>query len=236
MRFIAKSKEPRTVAETRCAITTNLATNKTARAAFDQIDKQAARDQLAHEQGYLCAFCMRSICPERQDDNGHFVMKIAHRVPIDVESQRALDWSNLLGSCDGGQRSAGRFETCDLRQKNTPLTIDPTQLSSVRRLHLERRGSASGLFLSSGDSSLASDVEQTLGLNSGNLPELREETWRAFLAAVKKAHPTAHWNPAIRAQFFMKWQYTGGNKLRPFLGAVEERLRASPPITGPNPS
>jgi len=225
MRFIVKQTEPRTVTATKCAITTNLVTNKTARAAFDQIDKQAAREQLAREQGFLCAFCMRRIEPDKQDASGQFVMKIAHRVPIDAQSQRALDWSNLLGSCDGGQRLERRYKTCDFRQENTPLTIDPTQDPSVRRLHLERRGTASGLFLSSDDSNIAADVEGTLGLNEGDLPELREATWKAFETAVKKAHPTSHWDRATREKFFGSWQYQAGDRLRPFLGAVEERLR-----------
>lgn len=168
---------------------------------------------------------MRRIDPEQKDPSGHFVMKIAHRMPIDVESQRALDWSNLLGSCDGGQRSEGRYETCDLRQENTPLTIDPTQNTSVRRLYLERRGATSGLFLSSDDPTIADDVEKTLGLNSGDLPELREQTWKSFEAAVKKAHPKSHWDRATRERFFTDWQYQTGRKFRPFLGAVEERLR-----------
>lgn len=225
MRFFEKEHEPRTITETKCAVTTNLDNTKSARAAFDQIDKRAARKQLAREQGWLCAFCMRQIDEESKDELGQFVMKIAHRVPIDAESQRALDWSNLLGSCDGGQRSNGRHETCDLLQKNVPLTIDPTQRASVQRLHLERRGAKPGLFISSDDATLADDVEKTLGLNGGDLPELRETIWRAFEAAVKKQHPTSHWDRAIKLQFFEHWKYAAGSKLRPFLGVVEERLR-----------
>ncbi len=228
MRHIVKGIEPRTVTETKCAVTTNLDTNKTARGAFDQIDKQAVRKLLVDEQGWLCAFCMARIDPERQDESGHFVMKIAHRVPIDVDSHRALDWSNLLGSCDGGQRSQGRFNTCDLRQENKPLTVDPTLASSMQRLFLERRGTLRGLFLSSDDATLATDIEKTLGLNSGELPEYRERAWEAFLVAVKKAHPTSYWERETRERFLLMWRYQSGQKLRPFLGAIEERLRRPP--------
>jgi uncharacterized protein (TIGR02646 family) len=224
VRFFQKEHEPRTITDTKCAGTTNLDTTKSARAAFDQIDKRAARKQLAREQGWLCAFCMRQIDEEFKDELGQFVMKIAHRVPIDAESQRALDWSNLLGSCDGGQRSNGRHETCDLLQKNEPISVDPTQRASVQRLHFKRRDAKPGLFISSDDATLAHDVEQTLGLNGGDLPELRETIWRAFLSAIQKKYPKAHWDSATRAKFFEDWKYAAGSKLRPFLGVVEERL------------
>lgn len=51
MRFFEKGSEPRTITETKNAETTNLEGKKSARTAFDQIDKQAARDLLAQEQG-----------------------------------------------------------------------------------------------------------------------------------------------------------------------------------------
>ena len=193
MRAIRKRTEPRTVTETRCSATTNLTRTDTARTAFDQIDKAEAREQLAEEQGWLCAFCMRRIDPKAVDERGQATMKIAHRVPIHMDPSRALDWTNHFGSCDGGERSGGLYCTCDLRQRNTALTVDPANASSVARLRLERRGKERGLFLNSDDLALAIDVEETLGLNKGGLPELRESTWKAFLEAVKRAHPSNHW-------------------------------------------
>jgi uncharacterized protein (TIGR02646 family) len=226
MRAIQKRSEPRTVTETRCATTTNLTRTRTARAAFDQIGKREARCQLVEEQGWLCAFCMRRIDEDAQDEGGQAIMKIAHRVPIDVDPSRALDWTNLFGSCDGGERSGGLHCTCDYRQRSTALTVDPAKASSVARLKLERRGKEPGLFLTSDDAGLKVDVEQTLGLNDGGLPELREAMWKAFLQAVKKAHPTNHWDRATRRSFFQTWQFEG-KKLRQFVGVVENKLSRS---------
>lgn len=226
MRAIRKRTEPRTVTETREATTTNLARKDTARTAFDQMNKQEARKALAEEQGWLCAFCMRRIDEGDRETSRMTTMKIAHRVPIDVDPSRALDWTNLLGSCDGGEHSGGLYCTCDLRQRSTALTVDPAKASSVARLKLERRDRKRGLFLTSDDAALKVDVEETLGLNDGDLPELREAAWRSFLDAVRKAHPTTHWERATKLAYFQKWQ-SDGKKLRQFVGVVEQKLQRS---------
>lgn len=232
MRAIRKRPEPRTVTETRCSTTTNLTRTETARTAFDQINKAEAREQLAEEQGWLCAFCMRRMDPKAVDERGQATMKIAHRVPIHVDPSRALDWTNHFGSCDGGERSGGLYSTCDHRQRNTALTVDPANAASVARLRLERRGNKQGLFFNSDDPALATDVEATLGLNSGSLPELRESTWRAFLEAVRRDHPSNHWERETRISYFEKWRFEG-KKLRQFVGVVERKLvQTGSPGTG----
>ena len=43
-------------------------------------------------------------------------------------------WKNLLGSCDGGQRSGRRRWSCDAAQGSRALTIDPTVQKSVADL------------------------------------------------------------------------------------------------------
>lgn len=206
MRFIAKASPPSTVTETLMASTTDLSTAKRARTAFDQIDKGAARTQLAKEQGELCAFCMRWIDPDPKavDARGEPMMKIAHRTPIDVDPAQALTWKNLLGSCDGGQRAQWRTKSCDAAQGSTPLTVDPTEKASCAKLKYERRGTQVGLFITSEDPALKADVERTLGLNSGDLPELRQKAWEAFVLLQKKHAPTKYGHPA-RVAFFPVW-------------------------------
>ena len=222
MRAIRKAPEPRTVMTTRVAHTTNLNSVATARAAFEQIDKATVREQLDEEQAGLCAFCMRRIRHDDVDDRGAFVMKVAHRTPIAVNSQLAVSWTNMLGSCDGGQRSNGRYWTCDAAQGSTALTVDPTVAGSVARLRLERRGARTGLFITSDNPDLRTDVEQTLALNDGDLPELRHQTWRAFQEVHRRRHPTDYGKPAWRA-FLPTW--IGGRRAPPMAGVVEERLR-----------
>jgi len=230
VREIVKGREPATVTETRAAPTTDLSTTARARAAFDQIDKACVRADLAGEQGCLCAFCMLRIHPEVRDARGEPTMKIAHRTPIDVDPEQALSWRNLLGSCDGGQRSGGRRWSCDAAQGSKALTVDPTVGAFSARLSYERRDDREGLFVTSDDAALKVDVEQTLALNSGDLPALREQAWKAFCALQKKHAPNQYGRPA-RVAYFPAWleQQTriedGRRRLPQMLGVIEARLR-----------
>lgn len=224
MRHIMKGVEPSTVTETRTASTTDLSTAARARTAFDQIDKGRVRADLAREQGWLCAFCMRRIDPDDADERGERTMKIAHRTPIDVDPGQALSWRNLLGSCDGGQRSGWRTKSCDAAQGPAPLTVDPTVRASCSYVRYERRESKRGLFITSSHAEIKADVEDTLGLNTGDLPELREQAWKAFLTLQQKHAPNQYGRPA-RAAFFDKWMKQQPARRPEMLGVIEERLR-----------
>lgn len=229
MRHIVKDQEPRTVTETRTATTTDLSTTARAREAFDQIDKARVRADLAREQGWLCAFCMLRVDPEAvaapsEGARPEPTLKIAHRTPVDVDSRQALSWRNLLGSCDGGQRSGGRRKSCDLAQGPRALTVDPTDAGSCTRLRYERRGSRTGQFITSEDGELKLDVEQTLALNSGDLPELREQAWKAFCTLQHRQAPKQYGRPA-RAAYFESWVKRHGARLPEMLGVIEAKLR-----------
>lgn len=224
MRLILKGSEPRTITETRCASTTDLSTRQRARGAFEQIDKMEVRLQLVREQGWLCAFCMRRVEEGVCQGDREPTMKIAHRVPVAVESSRALDWGNLFGSCDGGQRSGGGVRTCDYRQGETTLRVDPSDRACVARLRFERRDTRTGLFLTSDAPELRRDVEETLNLNGGELPMYRQKIWELFLREVRHAHPRGHWELAVRRAFFERWRSRGGERLREYLGVVEYKL------------
>lgn len=225
MRCIEKRREPKTVTETKCATTTNLSRTATARDAFNQIDKGAVREQLVHEQGGLCAFCIRGIDAEAKDQRGEPLMKIAHRMPIAVNPNEALNWQNLLGSCDGGQRYEGAPATCDCAQGSEALTVDPTQQGSVQRLDYEH-GDREGLFITSDDPVLRLDVVNTLALNTGHLPALREATWKAFRELCKRKGPKGYGKPVLR-QYFPVWlnERSHRGRLPPFLGVVEKMLQ-----------
>lgn len=230
MRRIEKRPEPATMAETRAAVTTDLSTTRKAREAFDQIDKAEAREHLAGEQGFLCAFCMLPVgLPDARnkkfvDERGEPTMKIAHRTPIDVEPAQALTWKNLLGSCDGGQRSGGLKKTCDYAQGSTKLTVDPTEAGSCARLRYEPRKHREGLFITSDDPELKKDVEETLALNAGDLPALRAKAWQAFRDSQRKHAPKQYGMPALR-DFYAVWIKQLGAKLPPMLGVIEAKLR-----------
>lgn len=231
MRWVEKQPEPKTLTETRCATTTVLGNAAGARVAFNQLDKAALRERLAAEQDWLCAFCMRRISETSTDERGEPTMKIAHRTPIGIDSTQALSWTNLLGSCDGGQRSGGRYRTCDAAQGSTALTIDPTTQASIAKLRYEHRSDAQGLFVTSDDLQLRADVDQkpsaegtyapgTLALNSGDLPALRGEARKAFQEQCRRQHPNGPYGKEAWRMFFPSWVSRGAKKPE-MLGVVE---------------
>ncbi len=221
MRYVAKGKEPETVLATRTATTTNLSTPASARDAFDQIDKAKVREALTKEQEALCAFCMRRA--DTRSRNGSPVMRIAHRIPISVDPKKALDWRNLLGSCDGASSRGGSTYCCDVAQRAVPLTVDPTNKTSVSKVRFDRRGPKSGLFITSGDPAIKADVEETLALNAGDLPALREEAWKRFQDEFRKAKPKRYGKEAMR-EFFHRWRNARGTSTPSFLGVIERKV------------
>ncbi|MCX4315557.1 MAG: hypothetical protein OSJ52_02805 [Lachnospiraceae bacterium] len=85
MLYIKKGKEPESLTKYR----------KSKFAYFDGYEeKDAIRECLLKEQGYLCAYCMRRI------DKAH--MKIEHWYPEDrLSDAERLDFRNMLGACLG---------------------------------------------------------------------------------------------------------------------------------------
>ena len=211
MRHIQKSTPPHDLVATAKASTTNLSTVDGARTAFNQIDKASARERLAAEQRGLCAFCCRRVVADQAK------MKIAHRTPIAVDSELALTWNNLLGCCRGGEGTA--VTTCDTAQGSSELTLDPTRRDHVERVRYSRRGCRSGLFIDSDDGALQTDVDLTLKLNAGDLPECREAAWKALR---KRAMVYGYGKPGLRQCLESE---ANNASLREYFGVLESCAR-----------
>jgi hypothetical protein len=149
-------------------------------------------------------------------------MVIAHRTPIDLEPTAALTWTNLLGSCDGGQRAGAAARTCDAAQGNTRLTIDPTSPAHIARVRYERRDGADGLFIGADDEPLSSDLQATLNLNGGYLPASREQAWRGFQQRARKRFGGGgvYGSPAWKA-LMLEDLSASGSKLPEWFGLYE---------------
>lgn len=233
MRLIVKGVEAPTVRDTRLASTTSLATRDSAQTAYGQCDKQQVRDHLAREQGYLCAFCMREIEPAPRFARP-VTMKIAHRTPIAVRPQFALTWTNLLGACDGGQR--GDVRTCDTAQGSTALAVDPTNRASIDAIAYEARPPRRGLFVTAADPALCTELggdrapdgsprRGVLGLNGGDLPELRSLAWDAFRLAFRARHPGRPAGKPELREFLPRFVAERAPRLPEMLGVIEAKLR-----------
>jgi uncharacterized protein (TIGR02646 family) len=123
--------------------------------------KDALREPLLEDQGWLCCYCMRRI------DAGD--MKIEHYRSQHRHRTQDLDWSNLLAACSGGEGRPPASQTCDTRKADDDLVLDP-RTESVRAIR----------YLGSGrlvvdDRAHTDDVERRLNLNATELRQARAQ-------------------------------------------------------------
>lgn len=92
------------------------------RNAFDNdFPKNEVKEILLHEQHGICAYCMRRI---RMDNHS----RVEHLVPLSRNKDKAIDYNNMLGVCDGGEKAIGdkgHILCCDAHKKETEITISP---------------------------------------------------------------------------------------------------------------
>ena len=166
-----------------------------ARMAFDQLDKSIIRKQLIREQHGLCAYCMRRI----EDHENKTNTIIDHWIPVDEDSSQALNYSNMIGSCEGGRRDdvASRVLHCDASKENRVITISPYNKEQMDKIRYDKNGR---VYTRPEDKILEHDLNQKLHLNDAtNLVYGRAQTYRNFVIFIrgldKKGKPI---NTAIR--------------------------------------
>lgn len=117
-------------------------------------DKDIIKQSLLMEQGYLCAYCMRSL------DNINNV-KIEHIAPQSIYPEKSLSYKNMLAVCDGNEGSPYSFQTCDTHKRDCEIKADPTESSVIDTIYYN----TSGEILSS-DSRINDDLNNVLNLNA----------------------------------------------------------------------
>ena len=72
------------------------------RQVFDNVfPKNDVKAALIHEQRGLCAYCMRRIHMDTHS-------RVEHFIPLSVDKEKAIDYNNMLGVCDGGEKIVGQ--------------------------------------------------------------------------------------------------------------------------------
>ena len=173
MRRIKKGKEPRLWQEHRstpgAVYDPDKGLGPTAKA------KQALREALVSEQGYLCCYCMDRIHPTQEG------MKIEHWAAQNPEegdsAGQEMAYSNLLGACLGGKGNRPADQHCDTVRGNQPLHIhpaDPNKDCSVLFGH-----ASTGKI--EGRTDEAKKDIATLNLNVNRLVEARKAVLQSLL-------------------------------------------------------
>lgn len=245
MRWIQRGPEPKALIDT-CKLPRDRG------GTYDSLPKPPVIEALLRDQGGLCGFCMRPVPlyevgshPRRlrkTADGRNWPWKIAHWAPQshDAESDaRALDWSNMIGACRGGDDGDGP-RTCDTLQGNQALAIDPYKRSTVMQVRgrtsqraeppVEGEVESTGYELFSHDAVIDGDLRLRLGLNRGYLPANRAEVLNQFRRLLQRRLPTHGTLPpeakreAVRKLYDeWKWEDRAQQRLRPFCGVVEVR-------------
>lgn len=156
-------------------------------ACYEEIDGGVANDirrQMWKEQGGLCAYCMRQIKHPKDVRIEHY--RVRHPDSGGYDPADTLDFKNMLAVCYGNSLQPGTKKedrTCDAHRENVPLTIDPYDVRSIRKLYYTSDG-----YISSKDNKIRKDVQETLNLNchAGSLPENRKQVLLQTKAEIRK--------------------------------------------------
>lgn len=172
---IVKSKPPRELLEK----LSKLRSTPDASAGWNGLtDRESVRESLCHEQGYLCAYCMRRISVS----SSH----VEHIVPQSkCKPGQDVDYNNLLAVCDGNEGSGQRGAlTCDRARQDAPLKVNPLQPETLASIRYRKNG-----IIYSNDEDIQKDLDETLNLNceAAYLPQNRKAAIMTFDRWLQKA-------------------------------------------------
>lgn len=130
------------------------------RSVFDgkEFPKAEVKKILIHEQHGLCAYCMRRI----RDDNHS---RVEHFVPLSKDKEKAIDYENMLGVCDGSVQILGRAEQalcCDAHKAEQEIFINPLDKTQMDKIAYDKQGR---IFTKPVDENMERDINEVLLLN-----------------------------------------------------------------------
>ena len=139
-------------------------------------DKESLRAALVSEQRGICCYCMQSIRPVEGS------MKIERWHSQDGSPHEQLVYSNLLGSCMGGDGQRDSVRHCDTAKANKNLSRNPAN----RDHHVEDviRYLSDGTIASS-DATFHVELSHVLNLNAAYLKNGRTAALHALQKMMK---------------------------------------------------
>ena len=129
------------------------------RGVFDNdFPKNEVKEILLHEQHGICAYCMRRI-----QMDGH--SRVEHLVPLSKDKDKAIDYSNMIGVCDGGERitgNQGHILCCDAHKKETEISTSPLDKVQMNKIAYDKNGK---IYTEPRDEAMERDINEVLLLN-----------------------------------------------------------------------
>lgn len=129
------------------------------RRVFDNdFPKNEVKKILLHEQHGICAYCMKRI---RMDSHS----RVEHLVSLSRDKDKAIDYSNMLGVCDGGERitgEQGHILCCDAHKKETEISTSPLNKVQMDKIAYDKNGK---IYTEPRDEAMERDINEVLLLN-----------------------------------------------------------------------
>lgn len=129
------------------------------RRVFDtEFPKNEVKEILLHEQHGICAYCMKRI---RMDSHS----RVEHLVPLSKDKDKAIDYMNMLGVCDGGEKvtdSQGHILCCDAHKKETEIELSPLNKVQMDKIAYDKDGR---IFTEPKDVAMETAINDVLLLN-----------------------------------------------------------------------
>lgn len=126
---------------------------------FDnEFPKNDVKRVLLHEQHGICAYCMKRI---RMDNHS----RVEHLVPLSKSKDNAINYNNMLGVCDGGERITGNQNhilCCDAQKKETEIIVNPLDKTQMDKIAYDKEGR---IYTKPRDEDMERDINNVLLLN-----------------------------------------------------------------------
>lgn len=143
--------------------------------------KNAIKESLLNEQGFLCAYCMQRINAKNSTIE-HYIPQNSKDFPAD--DLLSITYSNMLAVCCGntevGKHKNENELICDKHRGNTSLTVNPLDEHSIEKISYKADGT-----IYSNDVDIQNDLDEILNLNCEAV--LLKQNRKAVLDAVKQA-------------------------------------------------
>lgn len=132
---------------------------KSIRNIFDNVfPKDNVKEILIREQKGICAYCMKRI---RMDSHS----RVEHWIPLSANKESAIDYNNLFGVCDGGEKiiaQEGHIVCCDANKKEMAITTNPLNEVQMKKIAYKPDGT---IYTQPEDKVMEKDINEILLLN-----------------------------------------------------------------------
>lgn len=137
--------------------------------------KDALRESLCKEQGFLCCYCMQRIEPNSSS------MHVEHWQCQDNHPERQLDYRNMLGACQNSRGLREKNQYCAVKKDNDDLKFNPADDNVENFIQYTHTGK-----IKSQDSEFDEQLNTVLNLNCDKLKNDRKSCWQSFAALMNK--------------------------------------------------